>query len=335
MQTKKLILRLSSLGDIILATSILQVKTLGQVDWVIAQEFVELVEDHPRVNQVFPFNRKSGLRNWIKLCHILWTLRYEEIYDLHQTVRTRIMKLLFIYWSFKESRKMPCWKTVSKQRIRLWSYFLFKDAFPKVFRPTKWITRFVRLVNGDGSEKPDFFWLTHKAEFPLDLLHARGFRRNFLCIMPSSFWNSKKWPVHHYLEVIQGLPFFPIILGTQADTESYELVQLLSSKKIPHYSAVGKWSLAETAKVLSKSVGYLGGDTGLAHLAEAVGVPARIIFGPTSPDMGFGPWRKESQSISIPLICRPCSSNGKYCYRFTQKYHCLKDLSVQEVLQTF
>lgn len=335
MRTKKLILRLSSLGDVILATSILQVKALGEVDWVIAQEFADLLENHPRVKQVFSFNRKSGLKNWIRLCRILWTLRYEEVFDLHQTLRTRVMWVLFIYWAFKENRKMPRWKTVSKQRFRLWFYFLFKEAFPKALRPKKWITRFVRLVNGNGSEKPDFLWLTQNTEIPLDLLHARGFRRSFLCIMPSSHWDSKKWPVHKYVEVIEHLPFFPIILGTQADHDSYELVQLLSSKKIPHYSAVGKWSLAETAKVLSASVGYLGVDTGLAHLAEAVGVPARVIFGPTSPDVGFGPWRIESQSISIPLVCRPCSTNGKYCYRLTQKYHCLKDLSVEEVLHTF
>jgi heptosyltransferase-2 len=69
----------------------------------------------------------------------------------------------------------------------------------------------------------------------------------------------------------------------------------------------------------------------LAHLAEALGTPAKVIFGPTTPDLGFGPWKKESQSIGYSLWCRPCGKDGRYCIQWTKRYRCLKELSPEVV----
>ena len=153
--------------------------------------------------------------------------------------------------------------------------------------------------------------------------------------MPSSRWDGKKWPVDKYFEALKKLSYFPVILGSKSDTESFLLSQKLKDAGIAHLSGVGKWNLPQTAKILAHSQGYFGGDTGLAHLAEAVGTPARIIFGPTTPEMGFGPWMKESQSIGLSLSCRPCGKDGRHCYRVTQKYQCLKGLSPDQVLKFF
>jgi heptosyltransferase-2 len=150
--------------------------------------------------------------------------------------------------------------------------------------------------------------------------------------MPSSLWKGKRWPVKRYLELIQNeIKSFPVILGSTSDRESMELVSLLKSKKIPHFSGVGIWNLMEVAQVLCRSKGYIGNDTGIAHLAEAIGVKASVIFGPTVPDMGFGPWRAESRAIGSSLWCRPCSKDGSGCFRPIQRYRCLNDLSADEV----
>jgi ADP-heptose:LPS heptosyltransferase len=78
---------------------------------------------------------------------------------------------------------------------------------------------------------------------------------------------------------------------------------------------------------------YLGSDTGLAHLAEAVGTRSRVIFGPTRPELGFGPWRPESLAISLPLACAPCSKDGKTCFRLTSPYLCMRGLSPDAVAE--
>jgi ADP-heptose:LPS heptosyltransferase len=84
---------------------------------------------------------------------------------------------------------------------------------------------------------------------------------------------------------------------------------------------------------LSQARFYFGGDTGLAHLAEAVGTPAYVLYGPTTPEMGFGPWRKQSFVFGADLWCRPCRGEGHYCFRISKKYLCQTKLTSQSVLE--
>jgi ADP-heptose:LPS heptosyltransferase len=352
MEKKRLVLRLSSLGDLILATSVLEVSSSGTSDWVVAREFAEIVRRHPKLNHVFEFDRKTQLKGWIQLSRRLWLNDYTEVIDLHLTLRTWTLKYLFKIWSFLEKKPNPTWKSISKQRGRLWSYYLLKSYFPKKWRPTPCVVKFTQLAGGSGNERPELTHLIKNLDTkdrpdiaafqtiaPSLLAHHSSAadspdlaKRGYICVMPSSRWTGKKWPVDSYFETLKRQSYFPVILGTKADAESVELSEKLSDAGVPHFSAVGKWNLSQTAWVLSQSKGYLGGDTGLAHLAEAVGVSALVLFGPTTPDMGFGPWRSQSRAIEIPLGCRPCGKDGRYCYRLTQKYECLKSLSPDRVL---
>jgi heptosyltransferase-2 len=338
MYTNRLVLRLSSLGDVILATSVLETLSNNQqLDWLTGAEYAELIEGHPKVKKTWKFNRKAGLSGWIQLSRQIWENHYDEIYDLHRTLRTRLMKIFFVYWSFVEKKSLPKWKTISKQRLRLYLFYLLKRFSPRVLKPTPWVERFTCLLGGSGKERPNLTHLLDQQDLPADLqLFLNQYRMPYLCVMPSSRWDGKKWPVLHYFKTLEKLPHrIPVILGSTSDRESIELVEMLAKAGKLFYSGVGKWKLKQTAAILSESDGYLGGDTGLAHLAEAVGTSARVIFGPTSPDMGFGPWRKESRSLGLSLGCRPCSKDGRFCYRITKKYYCLKGLSPETVLESF
>ena len=90
-----------------------------------------------------------------------------------------------------------------------------------------------------------------------------------------------------------------MVLGEKSDRESALLVKLLGQAQFPHFSGIGKLGFGELAAVLAGARGYFGNDTGLAHLAEAVGTGAVTLFGPTIPEMGFGPWRPESRAVAI------------------------------------
>src|SRR5690606_7668749 len=125
----------------------------------------------------------------------------------------------------------------------------------------------------------------------------------------------------------------PLILGTERDQESVELIQYLKQGGIPHLSGSG-WDLAEVAQALSRCNAYLGHDTGLAHLAEAIGIPAWVIFGPSAPELGFGPWRQESRAIeATELRCHPCSKDGRRCQRVWEPYACMQRLTVERVMR--
>ena len=335
MESKKLIIRLSSLGDIVLASSALEVKALERnVDWVISDEFAELIEGHPKINHLYRFNRKTGFSKWLSLCRILWKNQYTEVYDFHRSLRSSLMWMLFRYWSLLEGLPFPHWKVICKQRTRFYIYLILKKYLPLRFRPTPWVKRYTRSIGGTGDEKPNLTHLMKGQSLPVELLNLCETKKlKYLCVMPSSRWSSKTWPTENYLNALKKLPYLPVILGTRSDTQSLFLSQKLKEEAVVHFSGVGKWNLPQTALILAHSVGYLGGDTGLAHLAEAVGVKATLIFGPTTPDLGFGPWRLESKSVGLDLLCRPCGKDGRFCYRIHQKYQCLKGLSPESVLE--
>ena len=330
MTSKRLILRLSSLGDVILATSSLQTSQSSRTfDWVILKDYADLIQHHPQIQHLWAYDRGSGFQGWVQLCRQLWEARYDEVCDLHGSLRTQLMRLLFLSWSFRERRAMPLWSGISKERHRLLPYYILKAFWPKALRPSPWVVRAAKLVGGTGQERPNLAHLLSSPDVPMGAWSGK----KYICVMPSSHWKGKKWPVDHYHRVLQQLSYFPVILGAKTDAESFELCRKLQAAGIPHFSGVGLWNLRQTAQILKGSQGYLGGDTGIAHLAEAVGVPAKVIFGPTQPDMGFGPWRSDSQAIGSSLWCRPCGKDGRACFRVSQKFLCLKTLSPEVVLK--
>lgn len=336
-ERKVLMIRLSSLGDVVLSSAALEAETIDTTDWVVAKEFAPLLEGHPKIRRLWVFDRKTGLKGWVDLWRTLWTQNYDEIYDLHRTIRTEIARLFFGFWLIQgrlrgKSRSFR-WFRLSKERWRLYGYFLLKGFWPKKLRPRPVVERSALAVRGSGQEKPN---LRHLLKVSMNGLE--GLPADMLCVMPSARWPGKQWPAEKYLGVLQGLQdrrpeLIPVILGTPQDHESVELVALLEQSGLPFVSGVGTWKLPQVAQVLSRSKGYLGSDTGLAHLAESLGVPAWMVFGPTVPDMGFGPWGTKSLSFGARLGCRPCGKDGRHCYwRGENRYLCMKQLSADEVL---
>lgn len=338
MQEKRLIIRLSSLGDVILSTSSLEALPVGgTVDWVVSKEYAPLLNAHPKLNRIFEFDRDSGLKGWIALCRTLWEENYTEVLDLHRNLRSKILKILFIYWSFAYRKaSFPSWKTIQKQRVRLYGYFIFKSLWPKAWRPTPWVKRYSLFVGGSGNEHPDLRYLLNKNS-SLTTDHFRQFLEKigkpYICVMPSSQWEGKNWSVEQYCELLKRLPYLPVILGTNKDQNSLNLCAELAKNKFTFYSGVGIWNILETAAVLSESAGYIGGDTGLAHLSEALRVSAHILYGPTNQDMGFGPWQKMSRAYSSKIWCQPCGKDGRYCFRLNARYSCLRQLSPEMILE--
>jgi heptosyltransferase-2 len=331
-QRKVLVLRLSSLGDIILASSVLSEGVFaGPVDWVVAKEFAPLLRGHPRIGRLWEFDRADGIAGWLKLCQELRTQGYDSVIDLHGSLRTRLARLLFIASGSLVAIKS--WRTFSKERWRLYGLYIFKRYWPDALRPGLFVARFTRFAGGSGTERPDLTHLTSGAVLP-DLTSFTP-PKAYYCVMPSSKWRGKCWPAPRFLEVIREVQdAVPVVLGGGSDEGSRELVELLEKERVPFESGVGRWDLKQVAQILAGSCAYLGNDTGLAHLAEAVGVPAIVIYGPTTPSMGFGPWRKQSAAIGMSnLACRPCGKDGRRCYRLVRKYLCLEGILERDVVR--
>jgi ADP-heptose:LPS heptosyltransferase len=342
-----LVLRLSSLGDVLLATSFLEnLPENTLVDWVVRSEFEFALKGHPKIHRLIPFAKKSKLSGWLQLVRQLATEPYAARIDLHRNLRSAIALAAFRVFDFARFRYVPHYR-VSKQRFRTTVYFLTKKITPKFQIPTPYWIRFGKMGQRVAHS------LTGLASNPklpkppsyLPVLTASGhderhvlaeydlFPSKYFAVMPAASFRTKEWGADRYCELIdrhyKGLT--PVLLGRETDPACLELRAALKSAGIFFKDALSEVDFKKTAILLKYAQFYLGSDTGLAHLSEAVGTRSFIIFGPTRPGLGFGPWREESKSIELPLACSPCSKDGKFCYRFASPYACLRKLEVSDV----
>jgi len=138
---KRLYIRMSSLGDVVLATSALEVPLPEptEIHWLVADEYAPLLQGHPAIQRLWQFSRKAGLSSWVRLCRELWAEDYSEVIDLHLSLRSRIARLLFLYWDLVSLRERgqsrerrqsrgrgqgTRWRSIKKQKLRLMAYYI-------------------------------------------------------------------------------------------------------------------------------------------------------------------------------------------------------------------
>jgi heptosyltransferase-2 len=132
----------------------------------------------------------------------------------------------------------------------------------------------------------------------------------------------KRWGAGRYLELAHSLVdahgCHVVLVGDRHDAA---ITGAIAAELGAHATDVaGRSTLVETAAWIERCDGFVGNDSGLMHLAEAVGVPVTGIFGPTVETFGYYPALRESKTIERALPCRPCSRNGaRPCPRTTQE----------------
>lgn len=328
---KRLIYRLSSLGDVILSQSALEVPYAGSTDWVTSKEFESLFAGNPKIARLWTFDRKrEGFSGWWRLNLELARQGYDEVIDLHSSYRTRLARWAFRWARLRSGMKMPAWSRLKKDRWRRWGYLVFKRLWPSDWRPRALARCCALLAGGAGGERAN---LRHLVGAEPEFVRSHPIAGPFYVVMPASAWPGKQWPIEHYLEFIRQFSGeLAVVTGTPQDEASRALVRRLRAQGIPHVDAIGKLNLRETAWLLSRARFLIANDTGLSHLAEAVGTPAIVFYGPTRWDFGFGVADPRSRALETDVWCSPCSKDGTLCYRLTNRFACLKSMPPSRAL---
>jgi heptosyltransferase-2 len=154
--------------------------------------------------------------------------------------------------------------------------------------------------------------------------------REAIAVAPGSRWRSKRWNGFGALcESLAARGHFIVLVGDENDRDATQPIKAaLGDRAIDLAGAV---SLVETAAHIARCRLFVGNDSGLMHLAEAVGVPVVALFGPTVQAFGYFPSLAESRVVERQLSCRPCSRNGATpCPRGT--YECLAAITPEQIL---
>tara|TARA_A100001011_G_scaffold104694_1_gene110855 strand:+ start:7202 stop:8209 length:1008 start_codon:yes stop_codon:yes gene_type:complete len=322
---KILIIRFSSIGDIVLTTSFLStIKTQfpdSEVHFMTLDSFSSMLENQPHIDRVLEVNSKSGYKDLSELNNFIKKSKYDKIFDLHSSIRS-----LIITMGLKDN--------VSRiKKPRLLRFFLFQfhiNMFPRNFSAIHMYHQCLDLEDISSFPSTVLAVSNLEKEIAKKMLKEYGVNNQFVALVPGAAWERKQWSVENYCEVINKIvsssSISVVMLGSDKDEINHYIAKL--NDNVINLS--GKTNLREAMSVLSLSKVVVGSDTGLLHIAEALGTTVNMILGPTSKETGGGVNLKSSKNIEVDIWCRPCSQNGqKYCYR--SKQYCMEGISPNRV----
>lgn len=324
---KILIIRFSSIGDIVIATSPLQTVRQAfpgsEIHFMTLDRYVPLLECHPGIDRIISFDPTTGFIGLLHFKNYVQSNGYDQVYDLHNSLRSRIICRGL---TTELSR-------VEKPRMSRFLLFQFHwNTFEKDFSTS---AMYHECLNGilefDNKLPPPKLTVTRAEQtVARRMLESHGLRNSFIVLIPGAAWAQKQWFADRYAAVVEKLSHNTdrtvVMLGSKNDSICGEILKLNRDL----IDLAGKTSLRDALSVISLADAAFGSDTGLIHAAEALGVPVSMILGPTSTETGAGVSLARSENISSDVWCRPCSQNGKNpCYRSRQ--FCMDQISIESV----
>src|SRR5215469_4374604 len=301
---KFLIIRFSSIGDIVLTTPVIRCLKRqvpdAEVRFLVKENFLSIVEHNPYIDKVHVLAHSFEL-----MIHELKLEEYDHIIDLHNNVRTlRVKKAL----------NKPS-SSFHKLNIQKYIYVNLKwNVMPDVHIVDRYLKTVEQFdVKNDGAglgyfigEKDE----TKRNDIPVS--HHAG----YIGIVIGGAHNTKKYPVHKLKELCSKLDHPVILLGGKEDRKDGD--EIASVDPIKVYNACGKFSMNESADLVRKSKMVVSNDTGLMHIAAAFKKPVISLWGNTVPSFGMYPYYGENflaTQTKSPydilqvnkLSCRPCS----------------------------
>ena len=324
-----LVLRFSSLGDIVQLTSPL--KSLRdqypqtRIDIVTLDDYAELLLDHPDINRIIHIPRRMKYRELKEIGKMLAAKGYDLIIDLHNVIRSRI-----IFRQFKTGKKIlykkPRWKRFKLIELR-------KNDFPDEFSQRWLYHQCLEELLDDDYQIPKTRLVIHNSEqSEIKLfLDKEGLEGSFITLVPGAAWSQKTWLIDPYIELVDFIVSelgLSIVMIGGSDDKICSAIANHKNKQI--LDLHGKLGIRQSLAIISLGKLTVGGDTGMVHASEALGIPVAMIMGPTNAQTGGGISLDSSVVIEKDIWCRPCSQNGKRpCYRSQQ--YCMTEISISDV----
>ncbi len=299
---KLLIIRFSSIGDIVLTTPVIrclkqQLKD-AEVHYLTKKNYKSIIETNPYIHKLHIMDD-----DFDKTAAQLKEENFDYIIDLHHNLRT---------WRIKHALRKIRSFSFSKLNIQKWMQTAFKiDRLPKIHivdRYMKTVENFGVRNDGKGLD----YFIPEKDTVPpgqLPASHLHG----YVGIVIGGALKTKKLPLHKLKELCTKINHPIILLGGPEDKIDGDEISKTDDVKI--YNACGKFSLNESADLVRKAKCIISHDTGLMHIAAAFKKPVISIWGNTIPEFGMAPYFGNNEMANFKfeiagLSCRPCSKIG-------------------------
>ena len=307
---KILVIRLSSIGDIVLTSPVVRVlkKQLNaELHFLTKKSFAKWLCHNPYIDRVHHY--EDGIQP-------LQTEGYDFVVDLHHNLRT--LKI-------KRALKLPS-TSVNKLNIRKFLLTTFKiNIMPPIHMVDRNIATVEHLGVKNDMQGLDFF-IPETESLP----QAFQIKDLFVAVVIGGQHSTKILPTFKLIDLCKQLnrPF--VLIGGPEDKDRGEEIIKATSLGL---NACGKLSLTQSALLVKDADFVVSHDTGMMHISAALKKKIYSVWGNTAPAFGMVPYLPDPESIMVEnknLGCRPCSKIG-YAKCPRGHFKCMKDIDLSSI----
>ena len=321
---KFLILRFSSIGDIVLTTPVIRCLRLqmpeAEIHFLSRQNFRDVLEHNPYINKNIFFKDDVD-----EVISELKKEKYDYIIDLHHNIRSLRVKRALKTKSFSFNKlNIEKWLIVNLKINRLPQQHI-------VDRYLETISSFGIKNDGQGLD----YFISAKEEKAIEKL-PEAFGKNFIAWAIGAHHATKQLPIEKMISIARKIKLPVVILGGKEDiNKSNELIKHFQS---PVFNGCGIFSINESAAIIKHAQHVLTHDTGMMHIAAAFRKNIISVWGNTIPEFGMSPYLPAAFATNSLIVqvnnlsCRPCSKIG---YQKCPKGHfkCMKEINENEIIK--
>lgn len=326
---KILVIQTASLGDVILATPVVEKlhhfypKT--KIDFLLKYGYQGIFEGHPFIHRVLVWDKS--------------TKKYEHLKELIEVIRDRDYDTVINLQRFASSGLIT---VLSGAKLKLgfnknpFSLFFTKRVKHRIGRDktnpheTKRNLKLIESIT-DDSYFPVKLYPTQK-----DFAKVSQYKtKRFISVAPASLWFTKQFPEEKWVEFITALDKELIVyfLGSPGEKELCERI-IKSSGHKNSLNMAGKLTFLESAALMRDAAMNFVNDSAPMHMASAMNANVAAIYCSTIPEFGFGPLSERSYIVQAknPPNCKPCGLHGfKKCPK--KHFDCAYSITKQQLLE--
>jgi ADP-heptose:LPS heptosyltransferase len=290
---KILVVRFSSIGDIVLTTPVVRMlkKQLNaQVHFLTKSAYVSLLKNNPYIDSVYQIDDSIN-----EVIGDLKKENYDYVIDLHNNLRTQILK-------FRLGIPAKSFNKLNMEKFMLTSFKL--DKMPKIHIVDRYLETVKHLGVKNDNQGLDFFLSAN------DKMDINIFPKNYIVFVIGGQHATKILPNEKIISIIKKVNKPVLLIGGPEDAHRGEEIAKACDKVV---NTCGKYSILQSASLVQQATMVVTHDTGMMHIAAAFNKKIYSVWGNTVPEFGMYPYLESEQSKRIEvkgLNCRPCSKIG-------------------------
>jgi ADP-heptose:LPS heptosyltransferase len=323
--TKILIIRFSSIGDIVLITPVLraikeQFDGETEIHVLTKRSYATVLDGNPNIVGVHTIEKSTQ-----EVMSELKSEHFDYIIDLHNNIRSRVVKRTLKCLSF----------TVRKYNIQKWLWVNFGiNRMPQ----NHIVNRYLDTLKGFGvqpDERGLEYYIPENEKFTNGDL-PQLMRSPYIAFAIGATHDGKKLSESRIIEVAKSIQKPLVLIGGKEDIATGEAIANACGPRV--LNACGKWSLHKSADAVRRAELVLTGDTGMMHIASAFTQKIISLWGCTVPGLGMSAYKPHPASIIIEpkprsrfrFHSRPCSKLGNHC-KFGMDNRCIDQIEIAEI----